>query len=110
MSHTPIRQKPNATILKNIPKEPAKRNRKKIQIMKKSFSILNLKNISVLLLFLFVCIIISCKKDCQEKECTESATTEYDPVCGCNGVTYGNPSVAVCHGIENFTQGACKQQ
>ncbi|BDS15003.1 hypothetical protein [Aureispira anguillae] len=31
----------------------------------------------------------------------------YDPVCGCNGVTYSNGCVAGCNGIVDYTKGAC---
>lgn len=31
----------------------------------------------------------------------------YDPVCGCDGVTYGNDCVATCAGITRFKHGAC---
>lgn len=35
-------------------------------------------------------------------------TYEYAPVCGCNGVTYSNPSSARCAQVD-FTNGACDQ-
>lgn len=31
----------------------------------------------------------------------------YDPVCGCNGQTYGNACEAGVAGIKTYTQGAC---
>ena len=31
----------------------------------------------------------------------------YAPVCGCNGVTYINPTDASVHGVKNYTQGKC---
>ena len=34
-------------------------------------------------------------------------TEEYNPVCGCDGETYGNSGVAECHGIREYTDGEC---
>lgn len=31
----------------------------------------------------------------------------YDPVCGCNGVTYSNACVASNAGVTSYTSGAC---
>ncbi len=61
---------------------------------------------------LILTILISCKEDDNQcivvnKEnciCTEI----YDPVCGCNNVTYSNECEALCASITEYTDGACK--
>ncbi len=65
--------------------------------------------------FLFTILIfsgISCNKEdetCQEKiqeDC--NCIMIYQPVCGCNGKTYGNGCTAQCSGISEFVEGECK--
>lgn len=35
-------------------------------------------------------------------------TAEYDPVCGCNNVTYANSYSAEAEGIVDYVSGACE--
>jgi len=53
--------------------------------------------------------LFSCSEsDCQEHKKEDCVVTyELNPVCGCNGKTYDNPSVAQCHGIDDYEPGAC---
>ena len=68
------------------------------------------KIILYLLVLLWICLsILSCSKDeCREEKKENCAVTfEINPVCGCNGVTYENPSTAECNGIKDYTMGSC---
>ncbi|MEY4541061.1 MAG: hypothetical protein RLZZ306_2818 [Bacteroidota bacterium] len=48
--------------------------------------------------------------DCVEKLNTNIACTlQYDPVCGCNGKTYGNACAADASGIRVVYKGECKK-
>lgn len=56
----------------------------------------------------------SCSKSVTEITCEEKldsncvCTLQYDPVCGCNNVTYGNACQAGCANIEVVSKGECK--
>lgn len=68
-----------------------------------------MKHTHFLILVLFSLSLFSCNKNkCKERiirDCV--ATLQNDPVCGCNGKTYGNSSIAKCSGIEKYTKGKC---
>lgn len=54
-------------------------------------------------------IITGCKKACIEKQSKDCmCTMQYDPVCGCNNVTYSNACEAECSGITEYKTGSCK--
>jgi hypothetical protein len=60
---------------------------------------------------LFLC---SCKKTSTVNNCPKGPVDTgcicplfYNPVCGCNNVTYDNACSAECDGIKNYTAGKC---
>lgn len=40
----------------------------------------------------------------------EACTKEYDPVCGCNNITYGNKCMAKNAGLSSWKRGECEKQ
>lgn len=62
--------------------------------------------------FSLIISIASCEKDngcIDESKITNSACPHnYDPVCGCNGKTYGNTCEAESEGVTSWTDGECK--
>ena len=62
-----------------------------------------------LFLLLLTVVISGCEKTCVEKRKENCACiTLYDPVCGCNDVTYGNSCEAECAGITDYVKGPCR--
>lgn len=54
-------------------------------------------------------LVVGCSKnECNPNPIKDCVTTlELNPVCGCDGVTYGNPGAAHCNGINDYTMGKC---
>ena len=70
-----------------------------------------MKNILLAMLVFLFCG-ATCNKlstDCVGKPIADCmCTQQYDPVCGCDGKTYGNACMARCAGVKSWTQGECK--
>lgn len=68
-----------------------------------------MKKIGLTFMVLCAGFLICCNKDdCAEKKKEDcNVTFELNRVCGCNGVTYDNPSIAECNNITDYTMGSC---
>lgn len=76
----------------------------------------NMKYTSHFLFLLLAIAFCSCKS-AEQSPCIDEnkispdamCTAQYDPVCGCDGKTYGNACNAENAGVTSFTKGACPE-
>jgi hypothetical protein len=79
-------------------------------IVNKKYELIKRLKSTVFIVFFFLLFGVSCIKEdsCVEKlQPACACTKQYDPVCGCNGVSYGNACMAECAGISDYSTGAC---
>jgi len=67
----------------------------------------------LILLLLFIPLVFSCSDDSDSDSCVTNTPDPvvcievYQPVCGCNNVTYSNDCYAGASGISSWTEGEC---